>query len=212
MDALIVVDVQNDFIEGGALEVAGGAEIVPLINKLMDEFSLVVATQDYHPEGHGSFAASHEGKNLYEVIDLNGLDQVLWPVHCVQGTPGANFAPGLDLNPVEKIFHKGTDSGIDSYSGFWDNGKRKSTGLAEYLRKQSVDRVFVVGLATDYCVKFTALDAIGEGFQTYLIEDAARGVNLKAGDVENAVKEMENAGVIVIHSDHLLKKQTATSA
>ena len=206
MNALILVDIQNDFVPGGALAVPEGDRIVPLVNELQSKgrFDLVVATQDWHPPGHGSFAASHAGKRVYDAIDLNGLPQVLWPVHCVQGTPGAAFVPGLDTRRIKKVFQKGTDPAIDSYSGFFDNGHRKSTGLGDYLRQQGVTDVYVCGLATDYCVKFTALDARQLGFRTWLIEDASRGVNVKPGDVSRAVEEMKAAGVTVVKSSEIL--------
>jgi nicotinamidase/pyrazinamidase len=203
VNALILVDIQNDFLPGGALAVAHGDEIVPVVNKLQRLFHIIVATQDWHPANHGSFAANHPGKEVYDQIDLNGLPQTLWPVHCVQNTPGADLAPNLDHSRISKIFRKGTDPGIDSYSGFFDNGHRKSTGLGEWLREKSIDEVFVCGLATDYCVKFTALDALQFGFKTTLIEDASRAVNLHASDSAEAISEMKDAGVCVIRSVNL---------
>lgn len=194
MKALIIVDVQNDFLPGGSLAVPKGNEVVPVINSLIPAFDQVIATQDFHPAGHGSFASSHTGHKPGEVIDLNGLDQILWPDHCVQGTPGTDFSKDLQLPERTKIFQKGTDSGIDSYSGFFDNGHRKSTGLADYLRGQGINELFITGLAADYCVKFTVLDALKEGFDTTLITDATRGVNLSADDTQKALQEMKNAG------------------
>jgi nicotinamidase/pyrazinamidase len=194
-NALIIVDVQNDFLPGGALAVAHGDEVIAVANALMGRFDLVVATQDWHPVNHGSFAANHPGKKPGEVIDLNGLPQVLWPVHCVQGTKGAEFAEALDRSKIQRIFQKGTDSTVDSYSGLNDNGHRHSTGLGEFLKAQDVSDVHVMGLATDYCVKFTALDAVAAGFKTHLIEDGCRGVDLKPGDVAVAIEEMRKAGV-----------------
>lgn len=202
--ALILVDVQNDFLPGGALAVPDGDAILPTVNALQKCFDLVIATQDFHPEGHGSFAASHEGQEVYNKIDLNGLEQVLWPVHCVAGTPGAEFSKELLSYRISNVFPKGQDIGIDSYSGFFDNGRRQSTGMGEYLKAEGVDAVFVVGLAADFCVKFTALDAVSLGFQTYLVEDATRGVNIQPGDVDRAVEEMRGAGVIVVNSTMLL--------
>ena len=203
MCALILVDIQNDFIPGGALAVPEGDRVVPAANRLIREgkFDLVVATQDWHPREHGSFAANHAGKKPGEVIDLNGLPQILWPVHCVQGTPGAAFHRDLDVSRVAKVFQKGTNPGIDSYSGFFDNGHRKATGLSDYLKQQGVKEVAVCGLATDYCVKFTALDARQLGFDVTLIEDACRGVNLRPGDVDRAIQEMKDNGVRVVRSD-----------
>ncbi|MEM7659145.1 MAG: bifunctional nicotinamidase/pyrazinamidase [Bacteroidota bacterium] len=205
--ALILVDVQNDFVPGGALAVEEGDQIIPLVNQLQQKFDLIVATQDWHPADHGSFATNHPDQQPGNVIDLHGLPQILWPVHCVQGEFGAEFVSSLDLSRVAKIFPKGTDVTIDSYSGFFDNGKRKSTGLHEYLQQQGVDAVYVLGLATDYCVKFTALDALELGLTTYLIEDASRGVNLQAGDVQRAVEEMATAGVQVIQSTKVLEQE-----
>jgi nicotinamidase/pyrazinamidase len=169
MKVLIVVDVQNDFCPGGALAVREGDAVVPIINALQPKFDLVVATQDWHPANHGSFAANHSGKNIGEVIQLGDLPQVLWPVHCVQDTEGAEFVAELDTSRIAQVFRKGTDSQIDSYSGFFDNGHKRATGLGEYLQEQNATAVYVAGLATDYCVKFTALDARQLGFETYLV-------------------------------------------
>ena len=205
--ALILVDLQNDFVPGGALAVEEGDQIIPLVNDLQQHFPLIVATQDWHPADHGSFASNHSGQKPGEIIDLHGLAQILWPDHCVQGSRGAEFVSALDLSRVAKIFPKGTDATIDSYSGFFDNGKRKSTGLHEYLQSQEVDTVYVLGLATDYCVKFTALDARELGYQTYLIEDASRGVNLQPGDVALAISHLKAAGISVIHSGELPSSQ-----
>ena len=201
MKALILVDIQNDFLPGGALAVPDGDAVIPVANKLQGAFPLVVATQDWHPANHGSFAASHPGKKVFEQIDLNGLPQTLWPVHCVQGTRGAELAAGLDRDRITNIFQKGTDAGIDSYSGLFDNGHRKSTGLGEWLTDRRVTSVSVCGLATDYCVKFTALDARKLGLETTLIEDASRGVELKSGDVNAAIEEMRRAGVRIARAE-----------
>ncbi len=203
MKALVIVDVQNDFVPGGALPVPHGNEIIPLINRLQSLFPLVVATQDWHPADHASFAVNHAGKKTGDIIDLDGLKQVLWPVHCVQNTRGADFVSSLDRRRIAKVFQKGTDIHIDSYSGFFDNGHCKATGLGDFLKRSDVQDVYVVGLATDYCVKFTALDALKLGFKTHLIEDACRGVNLNPGDVATAINEMRAAGAMVINSDVL---------
>jgi nicotinamidase/pyrazinamidase len=205
--ALILVDIQNDFLPGGALAVPDGHTVIPIANKLQESFELVVATQDWHPPHHGSFAGNHPGKKHFEHVELNGLPQTLWPVHCVQQTHGAALAPTLNQHRITKVFQKGTDAGIDSYSGFFDNGHRKSTGLGEWLKEKGVREVFVCGLATDYCVKFTALDAVHSGFKTTLIEDASRGVNLRPDDVENALSEMKRAGVKVVRSADILQKK-----
>jgi len=207
MKALILVDIQNDFLPGGALAVPDGDAVIPVANKLQSAFPVVVATQDWHPANHGSFAASHPGKKVFEQIELNGLPQTLWPVHCVQNTTGAELARALVRERIAKVFPKGTDPNIDSYSGLFDNGHRRSTGLGEWLKAQRVTEVFVCGLATDYCVKFTALDAAKMGFKTHLIEDASRGVNLRPDDVRNAIEEMTRAGVGVVQSAGILKTQ-----
>lgn len=209
MRALVLVDIQNDFVPGGALPVSEGDRIVPVVNRLQPCFDLVVATQDWHPPEHGSFASNHPGRNPGEVIELHGLPQILWPAHCVQHSPGADFVAGLERDRWEGIFQKGTDPAIDSYSGFFDNGHRKATGLGDGLRERGVAEVFIAGLATDYCVKFTALDARELGFRTHLITDACRGVNLRPGDVANAIREMEAAGVRTIVSTAILPPQGA---
>jgi nicotinamidase/pyrazinamidase len=207
--ALILVDIQNDFCPGGALAVAEGDHIIPIVNRLMPRFDLVVATQDWHPEDHGSFASRHDGKNPGDMHELAGLPQVMWPDHCVQGSDGAEFHPHLDTKRIEAVFRKGTDKTIDSYSGFYDNAQRRSTGLLGYLKEKGVSEVYVVGLATDYCVKFTAIDARNGGFETTLVEDAARGVNLNPGDVERAIAEMKAAGIRVTTSDAILGQPSA---
>ncbi|HEX8524671.1 MAG TPA: bifunctional nicotinamidase/pyrazinamidase [Tepidisphaeraceae bacterium] len=203
MRALIVVDLQNDFVPGGALAVREGDLVVPVVNRLMDQFELVVATQDWHPDDHGSFAASHSGKKPGDVIELAGLRQILWPVHCVQNTAGAEFVAGLKRERIERVFQKGVDPHIDSYSGFFDNGHKRGTGLAEYLESRQVDRVYIAGIATDYCVKFTALDARQLGLETVLVVDACRGVDVQAGDSARAVDEMRAAGVKILTSQQV---------
>jgi nicotinamidase/pyrazinamidase len=200
MNSLILVDIQNDFLPGGALAVPHGDEVIPVVNRLQHRFDFVVATQDWHPADHASFAANHLGRRMGEVIDLEGLDQVLWPIHCVQGSPGAELAPELDQARIARVFRKGEDPHIDSYSGFFDNGHRRATGLGDYLRALGVTEIYVAGLATDYCVKFTSLDGRQIGFDVYLIEDACRGVELNPGDVARAIDAMRAAGVHVIHS------------
>jgi nicotinamidase/pyrazinamidase len=200
MKALVLVDVQNDFCPGGALAVPDGDQVVPVANRLMERFDLVVATQDWHPKQHGSFASNHRGRQPYQMGELGGLPQVLWPDHCVQGSPGADFHPALHSGGITRVFPKGTDPAIDSYSGFFDNDRRKATGLGDYLRARGVDELVVLGLATDYCVKATALDAIGLGFQVTLVEDGCRGVELAPGDVARAIQQMREAGVRVVRS------------
>lgn len=208
MDALIVVDVQNDFLPGGSLAVPDGDAVIPVINALLPEFELVVATQDWHPPDHRSFASQHAGRSVGDVIDLNGQSQILWPDHCVQGSVGAAFASALDTRAVRHVFHKGTDVTIDSYSGFFDNGHRRSTGLHSFLQARGATRVVVVGLATDYCVRYTALDAVSLGFDVVVVENACRGVDLNVGDVSDALRELTEGGVRVCNSCDLFE-QTA---
>lgn len=198
--ALILVDIQNDFLPGGSLAVKDGDKILPAINNLEKKpFDLVVATKDWHPPNHGSFASQH-GRGIGDVIDLYGLPQILWPDHCIQGSSGADFGFGWDLNKIDKVIHKGTDPKIDSYSTFFDNGHTRSTGLEDYLRKKGVEKLFLAGLATDYCVKYSAKDAVALGFEVYVIEDACKAVNLQPGDHERALKELHALGVHIIRS------------
>ncbi|MEM9832252.1 MAG: bifunctional nicotinamidase/pyrazinamidase [Bacteroidota bacterium] len=204
MEALILVDIQRDFLPGGALAVADGDAVVPIANQLQLHFDLVLATQDFHPANHLSFAANHLGREPGEMIQLQGLDQVLWPVHCVQDSPGAEFADGLQMDKVAKVFTKGTDPEIDSYSGFFDNGHLKATGLGDYLKEKGVQKVVVMGLAADYCVKFTALDAQQLGFETTVVRDGTRAVNLQPDDFEKAIQEMKANDIQVISSEDLL--------
>jgi nicotinamidase/pyrazinamidase len=202
--ALVLVDLQNDFIPGGSLAVRDGDAVIPIANAVQKKkWDLIVATQDWHPQNHGSFASNHPGKHPGDVIDLGGLQQVLWPDHCVQGSRGARFHAVLDRTRVHKVFKKGTDPAIDSYSTFFDNAHRKSTGLGEYLKEQKVTDVYLLGLATDYCVKYSALDAVHLGFKTHVIIDGCRGVELKAGDTKKAVEELKKAGVEIVTSDDL---------
>lgn len=202
MKALLLIDIQNDFVPGGALAVPGGADIIPLVNQLQPRFDLVVATQDWHPAGHLSFASSHPGKQPFDRIELYGLAQVLWPDHCVQGSAGAEFHPDLDQDRIEAIFRKGMAREIDSYSGFFDNGHRRSTGLADYLRGRGVTEVYLAGLAADYCVFFSAKDARGQGFDTYLIEDATRAIS--AEGFAQAKIELRELGGRLVQSAELL--------
>ncbi|TMA89943.1 MAG: bifunctional nicotinamidase/pyrazinamidase [Deltaproteobacteria bacterium] len=200
MRTLILVDIQNDFLPGGALAVPRGDEVIPIANELQPRFDLVVATQDWHPAGHGSFASSHPGRRPGDLAALGGLPQVLWPDHCVQGSRGAEFAARLQMNRVEAIFRKGTDPAIDSYSAFFDNAHRKSTGLGDYLKGRGATEVYVLGLAADYCVKFSALDGRRLGFRMLVVEDGTRGVELQPGDVARAIEQMRAAGVEMVRS------------
>lgn len=200
MRALILVDLQNDFLPGGALAIPRGDEVIAVANRVAGAFELVVATRDWHPANHGSFVTQHAGRKVGEVIDLDGLPQVLWPVHCVQHTPGAELAAQLDVARIRRIIDKGVDPRVDSYSGFFDNGRRRGTGLDGFLREHGVEQLYVLGLATDYCVKATALDAVFMRFTTYLVEDGCRGVGLRRGDLAAAVADMRRAGVRVVES------------
>jgi nicotinamidase/pyrazinamidase len=191
--ALILVDVQNDFCPGGSLAVKEGDRVVPVVNELQKHFALVVATKDWHPAGHSSFAS-------------------LWPPHCVQETAGAEFVAGLDTSRVARVFLKGTDMDIDSYSGFFDNEHRRATGLGDYLKERGVTDVTIAGLATDYCVKYTALDAVMLGFNTTVVADACRGVEVSEGDTARALEEMAAAGVRIIESRQLLDAQQASGS
>ena len=208
MNALLLVDLQNDFLPTGALPVPEGDTVVPVANRVAGSkhFNLVLATQDWHPRNHASFAANHAGRQPGEVMDLDGIEQILWPVHCVQGTPGAEFAPGLRVEWVERVFQKGTDARIDSYSGFFDNGQRKSTGLGEFLHERGVVDLGILGLATGYCVKFTVLDARRLGFSVIVFTDGCRAVNVRPGDDERAFAAMRDAGAGLITSEDFLRK------
>lgn len=204
MRALVLVDLQNDFMPGGALEVPRGDEVVATANRLARAFELVVATQDWHPPNHGSFASQHRGSQPSETIELNGLDQILWPDHCVEGTPGADFHPDLNRSLLDEIIRKGTDPGVDSYSAFFDNARRRSTGLDDLLRGREVGQLYLLGLATDYCVKFSVLDAVDLGFDTSVVVDGCRGIDLRPGDAERALDAMRAAGAKIVMSDGIL--------
>jgi nicotinamidase/pyrazinamidase len=203
MKALILVDLQYDFCPGGSLAVPQGDRILPTANRLQEKFDLVVATQDWHPRGHASFASTH-GRQPGEVIEIHGAPQTLWPDHCVQGSPGAELRAELDRTRIARVFRKGANPGIDSYSGFLDADHRNATGLADFLRERGVDEVYLAGLATDYCVRFTALDAVQLGFRANVVADACRGVNLRPGDSDAALAEMRAAGVRILNSAEIL--------
>lgn len=198
MNTLILVDLQYDFMPGGSLAVPQGDEVVGIANNLMPQFDLVIATQDWHPSDHLSFASQHAGQAVGDLIQLDGLPQVLWPDHCIQQTPGAQLHHSLEQQRIQHIVQKGTDRTIDSYSGFFDNGRRQATGLGELLQQHQVDQVSIMGLATDYCVKFTALDAVRLGLNTQLILAGCRGVNLQPHDVQQAIEDMRSAGVTIL--------------
>jgi nicotinamidase/pyrazinamidase len=192
--ALIIIDVQNDFCPGGALAVADGDAVVPVINALSPSFEHVVLTQDWHPAGHSSFASSHRGAQAFSSVAMPYGEQTLWPDHCVQGTPGAAFHPGLDWTRAELVLRKGFRPAIDSYSAFFENDRRTPTGLAGYLRERGIEGVTLVGLATDYCVAYSALDAVSQGFATTVRLDACRGIDL-GGSMATMLGRMREAGV-----------------
>ena len=200
MKAIVVVDIQNDFLPGGSLAVPEGDCIIERVNMLIGHSGLVVATQDWHPADHGSFAVRHDGKKPGDIIDLHGVSQILWPVHCVQHTYGAEFSAKLFSERFDAVFRKGMDPGVDSYSSFFDNDHKTSTGMGEFLRNKGVNNIYVCGLATDYCVKYTCLDAVSLGFRTWVITDVTMGVNVTPGDAEKAYREMTDAGVRLIES------------
>jgi nicotinamidase/pyrazinamidase len=203
MKALILIDIQNDFLPGGSLAVAGGDQVIPVANRLQPLFDVVVATQDWHPPDHLSFASQHDGRRVGETFELNGIPQILWPDHCVQGTAGAELVPTLATERIAAVFQKGIERDIDSYSGFFDNGHRRATGLGDYLEQHGVDEVFLVGLATDVCVKFTALDALKLGFTTHVVVDGVRAVDLRPGDGGRALAELEQAGARLVSLEQL---------
>ena len=200
MRALILVDLQYDFCPGGALAVARGDETIAIASRLMPHFSTVVATQDWHPADHKSFAINNPGTKEGDLIELGSVRQVMWPAHCVQGTHGAELHASLDRAKITQVFQKGTDPELDSYSGFFDNGHTKATGLGAWLSERWVKQLYILGLATDYCVKFTALDARQLGFDFWLVEDGCRAVDLKPGDGERAIAELKGAGVAIVDS------------
>jgi len=193
MTALVIVDVQNDFLINGSLEVPCGNDVIEPINHIIKNYSLVVATKDWHPLDHVSFVSNHQGKKIGDVVRVNNLDQILWPVHCVQESKGSDFPTTLNIKAINKIIYKGTNSQIDSYSGFHDNGKIRSTGLSDYLKAKNITSVDYVGLVTEYCIKFTVLDSISEGFKTRVILNGIKGINLSESN--KALNEMQSKGV-----------------
>ncbi len=203
MKALLIVDIQNDFCPGGALAVPNGDTVVPIVNKLIDRFDVVIQTQDWHPAGHSSFASSHEEKNPYETIEVYYGTQILWPDHCVQGTEGADFHPDLNTKKTQVIIRKGFRKAIDSYSTFFENDQKTTTGLTGYLKQRRITDLYIVGLATDFCVKWSVLDGIDEGFTMHVVEDAVQGIDLE-GSLDAAWIEMKEKGAKITTSDQLL--------
>ncbi len=202
-DVLIVTDVQNDFCPGGALAVREGDLVVPVINGIMGRFHRVVATQDWHPENHASFASNHPGKKPFDQVDQGGGMQTLWPDHCVAGTAGAAFHPGLHAAHFNLIVRKGSNPAVDSYSAFLENDKITVTGLEGYLKAIGADRVFLCGLATDYCVFYSAMDSISSGFTTAVVIDACRGIDVPDGSIDRSIREMRQKGIRIIGSKDL---------
>ena len=198
MKVLVITDIQFDFLPGGALAVPGGDEIIPVINKLQDQFDLVVATQDWHPPKHRSFASFYPGKKTYDTVSIHGLEQVLWPDHCVQNSKGAELDPGLDQSAIAAVFRKGMDPEVDSYSAFFDNDRIISTGLADYLRGKGATDVYICGLAGDFCVAYSAMDSLREGFNTYVIEEGTKPINPEG--FEKFKREFAEKGGRVISS------------
>lgn len=198
--ALLLVDLQNDFFPEGALPVREAHSIFPLANELQKHFSCIIASKDWHPPNHKSFASQYPGNALFDTVDLHGLSQVLWPDHCVQETQGSEFHSKLNTQHINKIVYKGTDPEIDSYSAFFDNAHRKSTGLDAYLKEKGITELYIMGLATDYCVLYTVLDARHLGLMTYVIEDGCFGIEQTPGDIEKAKRSMHEAGALLISS------------
>lgn len=202
MKALIIVDVQNDFLPGGSLAVPGGDKIIDPINQIQDGFELVVLTQDWHPQNHKSFASNNAGSKPFDVIRLNNMQQTLWPDHCVQGTHGATFSSLLDTNKAEAIFRKGTNPEMDSYSAFFDNGHLRSTGLADYLRGKKVRQVYLTGLCGDICVFYSGMDGLNEGFETYIVGDGTCPLD-KAAYIETSKAFVQKGGRMILSKDIL---------
>jgi len=203
MNALLLIDLQNDFLSGGTVPVAHGEAVLPLANQLQGVFKLVLATQDWHPSNHKSFAPSHPGRKPGDAVHLKKTSLTLWPTHCVMNTRGAELSPALMLNRVNKVIRKGTDADIDDYSAFFDRGHTRATGLYEYLQDKRVTEVYVLGLGTERCVRATGLDSVALGFKTFLIEDACRSFNLKPDDAKAAMEELRLAGVTMLQSRDL---------
>lgn len=203
MKALILIDLQNDFLPNGSLAVSNSDEILPIINNLQLKFDHIIATRDWHPANHKSFASNHNGKQPGEVVELQGLSQVLWPDHCVQGSPGAEITSKINQELIDYTVYKGTNSEIDSYSAFYDNGKLKQTELDSYLKRNEITTIYVAGLTTDYCVYFTVLDGLSLGYSVYVVEDACRAVNLNPEDADKALKDMKEKGAKIIQSEQI---------
>lgn len=206
MKALLIIDLQNDFLPGGPLQVPHGDEIIPVINNIQKSFRIIVATRDWHPVNHGCFASNHEGKSPGDVIKLNGQRQTLWPDHCVQGSPGAEISPLLNQALINNFIFKGSDPDIDSYSAFYDNGHLKETGLHSYLKRNGITALYITGLASEYGVYHTVKDALLLGYETYVVVDATKGVNLEKDDTKKALADMKKRGAVLITSSDIGKR------
>ena len=206
MKALLIIDLQNDFLPGGPLQVPHGDEIIPVINNIQKSFRIIVATRDWHPVNHGCFASNHEGKSPGDVIKLNGQRQTLWPDHCVQGSPGAEISPLLNQALINNFIFKGSDPDIDSYSAFYDNGHLKETGLHSYLKRNGITALYITGLASENGVYHTVKDALLLGYETYVVVDATKGVNLEKDDTKKALADMEKRGAVLITSSDIGKR------
>jgi nicotinamidase/pyrazinamidase len=202
MKALLLIDIQKDFLPGGSLAVAEGDRVIPVVNRLQPNFKIIIATQDWHPKDHGSFASNHTGSRPGDRVDLDGVEQILWPDHCVQGSEGAEFADDLEMESVQKIIRKGKDPKTDSYSGFFDNQHKRDTGLHDYLRGKGVDTIYITGLATDVCVRYTALDALELGYGVFLVEDATKAVGGEKA-LRNTIQELKDKGAKVVLSKEI---------
>lgn len=202
LKTLLIIDVQNDFCPGGSLEVPEGDKVVPVINKLTEKFGHIIQTQDWHPDGHSSFASSHRGKEPFEAIEVDYGEQVLWPDHCIQGSIGAEFHPDLNTKRTEAVIRKGFRKKVDSYSTFYENDQKTRTGLTGYLKNRDISELYVCGLATDFCVKWSVLDGLKEGFRIHVINDAVRGIDMN-GSVDKAWSEMKDAGASVVQSSDI---------
>lgn len=200
MKALLIVDVQNDFCPEGNLAVKEGDGIIPVINGIMSRFDIIIASKDWHPDNHICFISQHNDKRIGETVICDGIPQIIWPEHCIQDTAGSEFHPDLNTCRILKIIHKGMNINVDSYSAFRDNHHEHPTGLNKYLQKKEIKKLFIVGLATDYCVKYTALDELDLGYDVYVIKDATRGVNIKPDDSERALSELSLKGITLIKS------------
>jgi len=202
MKVLLAIDVQNDFCPGGSLAVPEGDQIIPVVNRLSEQFGHMILTQDWHPAGHSSFASSHDGKKPYETIEMPYGEQVLWPDHCVQNSEGAEFHPDLDTELAEVIIRKGFRKEVDSYSAFYENDHKTQTGLAGYLRERGFTDIYVCGLATDFCVRWSVHDGRKEGFRMHVVEDGTRGIDID-GSIDQAWREMKSVGAEIIRSDDI---------